>query len=132
MSFCLDLLLKKLRNRFPLWLGTLLRLPGLLIVYLLNDALLVAHLSHHLVSLLQGIDEQVDPLVELVQVHLHVLLLALEVLWLLVRVEIFQLVFGSVFGLHVRGVVSADALATAVGVVTFLLLGLQQLLFLLD
>jgi hypothetical protein len=84
-SFFVNLLFKELGNRFPLRLSsTFLRLPVFLIVYLLNNAFLITHLCHHLICLLQGIHQQVNPLVELVEVHLHVFLLALEVLRLFI------------------------------------------------
>lgn len=64
----------------------------LLAVDLLNDCFLVTHFGHHRVSLLECLYEGVDSLVELVQIHLHVLLLGFEVLWLFVGIEIFKLI----------------------------------------
>lgn len=61
-------------------------------VDLLDDCLLVTHFGHHRVSLLECLYKGVDSLVELVQIHLHVLLLGFEVLRLLVRIEIFKLI----------------------------------------
>lgn len=66
----------------------------LLVLDLLDERLLVAHLRHHLVGLLEGLDERVHSLVELVQILLHIFLLRLEVLGLLVREE------GNMLGLE--------------------------------
>lgn len=57
----------------------------LLVLNLLYKSLLIAHLRHHLVSLLQGLYERIDSLVQLIQILLHVFLLVLEILRLLVR-----------------------------------------------
>lgn len=57
---------------------------------LLHEHLVVAHLRHHVLGLLPSIHQDVDSLVELIQINLHILLLGLKVLWLFVRIELVQ------------------------------------------
>jgi len=67
-----------------------------LVVDLLNDSLLISHLRHHFISLLESLYESIDSLVELIQIHFHVFLLALEVLGLLIGMEIFKLILTTI------------------------------------
>lgn len=88
-----DLLLEELGNGLLLSvIGLDFALGVLLAIDLLDNCLLVTHFGHHRVSLLESFDKGVDSLVELVQIHLHVLLLGFEVFWLLVRIEILKLI----------------------------------------
>lgn len=89
--------------------GAVLDLALLLVVDLLNDGLLVAHLRHHRVGALQGLHQRVDSLVQLVQVLLHVLLLTFEVFWLLIILEVLKILLvavGLVVLLLIRDVAS--------------------------
>ena len=56
---------------------------------------MISHFGHLLVSFLESFHKGVDSLVELVEVHLHVLFLALEVFGLLISEEVFQLLLSS-------------------------------------
>lgn len=91
------MLSEELSNGFLVRVGRpILDLALLLIVDLFDDGLLVTHLSHHGVSALQGLNQCVDTLVQLVEVLLHVLLLTLEVFWLLIIHEVLQILLISV------------------------------------
>ena len=98
------MLLEELGNRFLLAIvGLDFALGVFLAVDLLNDCFLVAHFGHHRVSFLKRLDKSVDSLVELVQVHLHILLLGFEVFWFLIGVEIFKLILiVGIFSLLLR------------------------------
>ena len=76
-----NLLLEDVRN--TLLVRVQLRL---LVLDLLDESLLIAHLRHHLIGLLQGLYERIYSLVELIQVLFHVFLLGLEVFGLFVRI----------------------------------------------
>jgi hypothetical protein len=90
--FLANLLLEELSDGVLLLLLTSsLFVLGLLHIDLVHDGLLVTHLRHLGVSILQSIDKKVNSLVEFIKIHLHVFFLGLEVLWLLIRVEVFQL-----------------------------------------
>jgi len=58
--------------------------------HLLHKHFVIAHLGHHVLGFLPSVNEDVDSLVELVQVDLHVLLLRLEILRFLIRIELVQ------------------------------------------
>lgn len=58
--------------------------------HLLHKHFVIAHLRHHVLGFLPSVNEDVDSLVELVQVDLHVLLLRLEILRFLIRIELVQ------------------------------------------
>lgn len=88
-----NLLLEEFCDRLLLSvIGFDFALGVLFAIDLLNDCLLITHFGHHRVSLLERFYKGVNSLVELVQIHLHVLLLGFEVFWLFVGIEIFKLI----------------------------------------
>ena len=96
MSLPINLFFEEFGNWFSLWTWlscSFLCLGSLLLVYLLNDTLLVSHFSHHLVSLFKSIDKKIDSLVKLVEVHFHIFFLTFEVFWFLIRWEVFKNIF---------------------------------------
>lgn len=92
-----DLLSEVFGDRFLVGVGLpILALALLLIVDLLDDCLLVSHFGHHGVGALQGLDQGVNSLVQLVQVLLHIFLLTLEVFWFLIILEVLEILLVSV------------------------------------
>ena len=87
-----DLLFEQFRDGiFLLILRSTFLILEFLHVDLVHDSLLVTHLRHLLVSILECVNKQVNPLVQLVKIHLHIFFLGLKVFRLFIGVEILQL-----------------------------------------
>jgi len=95
-----NFILEKLCDRVLL----LIRSGGvLLFVDLVHYSLLVFHRCHLGICLLQSVDQGVNSLVKLVQVHFHVFFLGLKVLWFLVGVKLIERHFFSTIIFVVNG-----------------------------
>ena len=87
-----DLLFEQFRDGIFLlfWRSTFLILE-FLHVDLVHNGLLVTHLRHLLVSILECVNKQVNPLVQLVKIHLHIFFLGLKVFRFFIGIEVFKL-----------------------------------------
>ena len=119
----INLLVEELCNGDLLASGTAGEVvPGL---DLLPDCSLTRLLADELLCFFECVDQRVDSLVQLAQVSLHVLLLALGVLGLLISMEGFKVFF--VVGHHAWRLATSHVVRKARGVVTH---GLASLLLL--
>ena len=87
-----DLLFEQFRDGiFLLILRSTFLILEFLHVDLVHNGLLVTHLRHLLIGILECINQEVNPLVQLVKIHLHIFFLGLKVFRLFIGVEILQL-----------------------------------------